>query len=1044
MNRGTLGLSAVVLVFVIGVIAFVPSVRSTVTEGLFGQGPSVTSPDSTEQAATESTASSDSSGSSTKLGLLTEQPGSLEVGDTAPNFRLKTVDGETIELADYRGKKHVILNFWATWCPPCVAEMPEFQNAYEQHSDELVVLGVDLMESTDAVQQFLDDEVDVSYPILLDPNGEVSGGYRLFTQPTTYFIDKQGQIAPIGGQPAKNGAFTAAELEKRVAELLSPNGAKSEAASAEADAESRSTEDDVNTKAEVTTGDLSGTYFSERRLSEMGFDVDPTQVKYASSVNPDQIMSGGPPPDGIPSIDSPEFQSVGAASEWLNEDDVVLGVEHNGDAKAYPIRILNHHEIANDTIGGTPIAATYCPLCGSGVVFVRPELNGTRAAFGTSGRLYNSDLVMYDRVTGTFWSQIEGTPMVGPLVGEFGELQRLPNSMAKWATWKEAHPEARVLKRPTSAVAMGGNPPQTDNPAEAQQVRDYGYNPYAGYEDRDSLMFPVATEDDRLAKKQRVSGVTLQDQAKAYLKSAVRDTGVVNDFVGGVPVLAAWHPELGDVVVFKRKHPERPKPLEFEIRDGTLVDTATSTSWSWDGDAQSGPLAEQNAQLERVTSTTTFWFAWAAFHPETELFAPEASAGPSSEASSSNDEDSEKLRDGQIAEVSTAPAETAESEVNIGDLGWKYLTEHQANERGFGVDVANVRYADWVDRRSLRSGGQPPDGIPSIDAPRFESVKSARQWLDPDDTILTVEHGDTAKAYPTRILNYHEIVNDSIAGTPIAATFCPLCGSGVVFERPTINGARAEFGTTGRLYNSNLVMYDRVTGTFWDQITGRAMIGPLVGRAGPLLRMPSNMARWGTWHPEHPDAQVLSRPTTAVAVGGYGPQTDSAERARLLKDYSKHPYADHVSSDHGTFGTLASDDRLVPKAKVSGLQVQGESKAYKESAVKADRVVNDAVGDVPVVIVWNPEVDDVVVFERTVPGRAQPLEFQIQDGQLTDQQTATTWTWDGRAETGPLSTDDTELERVSASTMYWFAWAAFYPDTELYAPQSDARPELTN
>ncbi|MFB6285018.1 MAG: DUF3179 domain-containing (seleno)protein [Candidatus Bipolaricaulia bacterium] len=1030
MKRGILTLTLAVVVIGIGVVGLVPSVRSAFLDNVLNI--------SSESTTTSSSFSA--SNSNEELGLIGEAPGELNVGDPAPNFRLKTVDGRMIELADYQGTKNVILNFWATWCPPCKAEMPHFQDVYEQHSDDLVVLGVDLMESKDTVQQFLKEEVDVSYPILMDPNGEVSQGYRLFTQPTTFFVNEQGKIAPIGGQPAKNGAFTPEELERRVAALLGKSGSSASSNGAESGSASPETSSSaVATK--VKRGDLSGKYFSQRRVKEMGFDVDPTSVKYASTINLDQLMSGGPPPDGIPSIDAPRFQSVQSASQWLKSEDVVLGVQHNGEAKAYPIRILNHHEIVNDTIGGTPIAATYCPLCGSGVVFVRPELKGTRAEFGTSGRLYNSDLVMYDRVTGTFWSQLEGTPMVGPLVGEFGELQRLPNSMAKWATWKEAHPDARVLKRPTSAVAMGGEPPQTDNPQDARQVRDYGYNPYAGYEDRNSLMFPVATEDDRLAKKQRVSGVTLQDQAKAYLKSAVRETGVVNDFVGGVPVLAAWNPELGDVVVFKRKHPERPKPLAFEIQDGTLVDTTTGTSWSWDGKAQSGPLAEQNAQLERVTSTTTFWFAWAAFHPETELFAPKASSGSSSSSSSRSNSTTSTDQD---AASSEAESNIANVEVKRGDFGWKYLTDYQAQEMGFDVNVENVRYAGWLDRESLRSGGQPPDGIPSIDTPRFETPQSASEWLKPDDVVLTVEHDGRTKAYPTRILNYHEIVNDTISGTPIAATFCPLCNSGVVFERPEFQGKRAEFGTTGRLYNSNLVMYDRVTGTFWEQITGRPMIGPLVGRSDPLERIASDMARWSTWKQHHPEAQVLARPTPDVAIGGSPPLGDKAGNAEFVRNYSKHPYADYVSSDYGTFGTLASDDRLVPKAKVSGLHIQDDTKAYKESAVKADRIVNDAVGDTPIVVVWDPKVDDVVVFKRTVPGRAQPLEFQVQDSQLVDRQTGSTWSWDGQAQTGPLATEDTELERVSASTMYWFAWAAFHPDTGLYAPQSDASPEPTD
>ena len=1048
-----LGLAVAAVVIVVGVIGLVPSVRSALTDGLFGNDPSGVASQPGDEAVEAST------DATTETGLLTEQPGSLQVGDMAPNFRLRTVDGEAIELADYRGEKHVILNFWATWCPPCVAEMPEFQEIYERHSEELVVLGVDLMESKEAIRKFLDEEVDVAYPILLDPKGAVSGGYRLFTQPTTYFIDKQGRVAPIDGQPAKNGAFTAAELEQRVAELLSAEDAQAtDASSSDADSEAGDAEGDApkapsttatDVQTEVKTGDLSGTYFSARRASEMGFDVDPTNVKYAASISPGQIMSGGPPPDGIPSIDAPTFQSVQSASQWLEPDDVVLGVEHNGEAKAYPIRILNWHEIVNDTIGDTPIAATYCPLCGSGVVFVQPELNGQRAEFGTSGRLYNSDLVMYDRVTGTFWSQLEGKPMVGPLVGEFGELERLPNSMARWEGWRSTHPEGQVLARPTSATAMGGSPPQTDNPEDAQRVRDYAHNPYAGYDERESLMFPVPSDDGRLGNKELVSGVTLQDQAKAYLKSAVQDVGALNDFIGGVPVLVAWHPELDDVVVYRRKVDERPRPLEFQLDDGQLVDSATETIWGWDGRAEAGPLAEGGTRLDRVTSTTTFWFAWAAFHSGTQLFAPEASSGSDSGSPTSGNPpgstdsgDATRAHGGDGTDPTSAEsAAEAPSEgmgYARGDLGWKYLTEHQAKERGFEVDVENVRYADWVDLRSLRSGGQPPDGIPSVDQPRFESVASADQWLAPDDLVMTVERGDAVKAYPIRILNYHEIVNDAIGDVPIAVTFCPLCNSGLVYRRPTFEGQVAAFGTTGRLYNSDLVMYDRVTGTFWSQIEGRPMVGPLVGRVDGLTQLPSNMALWGTWKAHHSQAQVLARPTSADAIGGHAAQADDPAGAQFVRDYDTHPYADYVSSDYGTFGTLASDKRLVPKEPVVGVIVHDSAKAYRKSAVKEKRVVNDTVAGVPIVVVWSPEVEDVVAYRRDVAQRTRPLAFGTQDGQLMDRQTGTSWGWDGRALSGPLDDEGARLRRLTSTTMYWFAWAAFYPDTSLYGGSTAA------
>ena len=995
MKRKALGLALAVVAGTVAIVGLVPSVRSALLSNVFDRTATPSQP--------------------TELGLVSEDTGELKVGDPAPNFRLKTVDGDVIELADYEGDRRVILNFWATWCPPCKAEMPDFEAAYQTHGDELVVLGVDLMESRDVVEKFLRDEVDVSYPILIDSSGEVARGYRLFTQPTTYFIDRQGRIASVGGQPSKNGAFTPEELDQRVESFLDD----ASTTEANSDAASSSTSSDGSA---FRIGDLAGKYFTERQAADMGFDVDPTRVRYADWVQPDRLMSGGPAPDGIPSIDAPEFQSIQSASQWLQPNDVVLGIERHGEAKAYPIRVLNWHEIVNDTIGGTPIAATYCPLCGSGVVFVRPELDGARAEFGTSGRLYNSDLVMYDRVTGTFWSQIDGSPMVGPLVGEFEELERLPSSMARWAGWKRTHPDGRVLARPTTATAMGGDPPRTDDPDEARRVRDYRRNPYSGYADRERLMFPVATDDDRLGNKRLVSGVTRQGRSKAYLKSAVQRVGVLNDFVGGAPVLVTWHSQLGDVVVFHRKTQEHPQPLEFKIDDGRLVDTTTGTTWNWSGQAQSGPLADSGVALERVHSMTTFWFAWAAFHPETELFNP-------TPASSSAPENT------QAAETQTDTS-SPDGDVKVGDLGWKYLTEHLAQERGLDIDVENVRYASWLNLRRLRSGGQPPDGIPSIDAPRFESVQSASGWLKADDLVLTVEHNDQVKAYPTRILNYHEIVNDTIGRLAIAATYCPLCHSGVVFRRPELRGERTAFGVSGKLYNSNLVMYDRATGTFWDQITGRPMVGPLVGKADALDRVPSDLARWGVWKARHPEAQVLSRPTSADPIGGYPPMVDNADDARFLRDYSTHPYADYASSDHGTFGTLASDHRLVPKERITGVVVRGQAKAYRKSAVADHRIVNDTLGGTAIAVAWNPETDGVIVFRRDVPQRTSPLTFDLRDGRLRDRETGTVWSWNGRAESGPLAGSDAQLERVTSMPAYWFAWAAFHSGTELYAPVS--------
>ena len=155
------------------------------------------------------------------MGLLSESEGPLDVGDPAPNFRLRSVNGEVIELADFEGNRHVILNFWASWTPFSPEEMPLLDQVHRQHRDELVVLGINIEKSEDVVRTFVDEDVDVSYPILLDPDGSVVRRYRITTVPTSVFINRQGEIAPIDGQVKKNGAFTREELQRQVAALLS-------------------------------------------------------------------------------------------------------------------------------------------------------------------------------------------------------------------------------------------------------------------------------------------------------------------------------------------------------------------------------------------------------------------------------------------------------------------------------------------------------------------------------------------------------------------------------------------------------------------------------------------------------------------------------------------------------------------------------------------------------------------------------------------------------------------------------------------------------
>lgn len=285
-----------------------------------------------------------------------------------------------------------------------------------------------------------------------------------------------------------------------------------------------------------------------------GFDLA------GASIPVNAIERGGPPKDGIPAIDRPRF--VGAASARLADDDRVLGLALDGIRRAYPVRILNWHEIVNDRFGARSIVVTYCPLCGTGMALEPPAGPGgtVSSGFGVSGLLYNSDVLLYDRATQSLWSQILSTAISGPFNGTV--LRPVPLTHTSWADWRRRHPDTAVLS--------------TDTGFE----RDYGRDPYAGYDRVQRLMFEVQHRDDRFPLKEWVLGVRINGTAKAYpfsvLARAVDDAGNLSDKVGGVPVR----------IRFDRTH-------------------RTAEAF----DAQGRPLP----------GTMAFWFAWVAFHPRTEV-----------------------------------------------------------------------------------------------------------------------------------------------------------------------------------------------------------------------------------------------------------------------------------------------------------------------------------------------------------------------------------------------------------------------------------------
>jgi hypothetical protein len=326
-------------------------------------------------------------------------------------------------------------------------------------------------------------------------------------------------------------------------------------------------------------------------------------------VDPDDVISGGPPPDGIPAIDEPKFLRPDQV-DFLEDVEPVMALEIGGDARAYPMQIMTWHEIVNDTVDGVPVAATYCPLCNTAIAYDR-RLGDRVLDFGTSGKLYNSALVMYDRQTESLWSHFTAQAIIGTLAGE--ELDVYPVAMVSWAEWREAHPDGLVLSRDTG------------------YDRDYGRNPYPGYDEIGSPAFLFKGRvDGRLAGKERVIGIERNGDAVAVRLDALADRGVLEVELGGTTLVAWVLPgtasalDAGSVAAGKDVGASGVfvpvvdgRALTFMRSGDGFVDEQTGSRWNVLGQAVEGPLA--GTSLQPVVHVDTFWFAWGSFLPETRI-----------------------------------------------------------------------------------------------------------------------------------------------------------------------------------------------------------------------------------------------------------------------------------------------------------------------------------------------------------------------------------------------------------------------------------------
>jgi len=285
------------------------------------------------------------------------------------------------------------------------------------------------------------------------------------------------------------------------------------------------------------------------------------------------------------------------------------------------------------------------------------------------------------------------------------------------------------------------------------------------------------------------------------------------------------------------------------------------------------------------------------------------------------------------------------------------------------VSLANDFIGAKVKSTDIEQGCAGIDCIPALTHPKFEKASDAT-WLNDTDTVFALNYKGVLRAYPQRILNWHEIVNDTVSNEPLAITFCPLCGTAVAYKR-TVNGIVTEFGVSGKLYDSDLIMYDRYEGNLWQQATGQAIVGPAARRNETLQVVDIATTTFGQWKKEHPETQVLSRDT------GY------------TRNYDQYPYGTYEQDDQVYFGVKNLNRKLQIKTVVYGIEANGVAKAYPKSSIDTKQIIQDTIGNIPIKIQETPAGEVIVTNLKT-------------------------------------------NQQITPLRVFWFAWAAFHPDTLLY------------
>ncbi|MEZ5934582.1 MAG: DUF3179 domain-containing protein [Alphaproteobacteria bacterium] len=307
----------------------------------------------------------------------------------------------------------------------------------------------------------------------------------------------------------------------------------------------------------------------------------------AHDIRLEEIVWGGVLKDGIPALTQPKHLAAHDA-DYLTPDELVFGIDINGDIRAYPLRIMDWHEMVNDVVGGQPVSLAYCTLCGSGILY-KTDVEGRSEPliFGSSGFLYRSNKLMYDQATKSLWNQFTGRPVVGALTGTGIELDLLPVAITSWSRWLAQHPDSKVLSLDTG------------------YERDYTPNrPYGDYFASADLMFPALVEDERLGAKDYVYAVRVDGLAKAWPLTDFEGGQIVNDRIGDLRVVLIGDADTRTVRAF--------------VRDDVVIQATDDPTKVLAGGQpltvqEDSLVAEDGRRFERLPGHIAYWFAWQGF-----------------------------------------------------------------------------------------------------------------------------------------------------------------------------------------------------------------------------------------------------------------------------------------------------------------------------------------------------------------------------------------------------------------------------------------------